>query len=149
MRLTVSQKNFRRTLALIERITGKTAALPILANVVLKTEGGRLKVAATNLEIGITCFIGAKIDEAGEIAVPGRILNDVIQSTEEETVSLSTKSSTLHITSKTYKTTILGTDTKEYPIIPKISSEPLFSMGAPALREILSSVIDADRKSVV
>ncbi|MEK7124999.1 MAG: DNA polymerase III subunit beta [Patescibacteria group bacterium] len=143
MKLTVGQKNFRRALSLIEPIIGKTAALPILADVVLKTEGGRLKVAATNLEIGITCFIGAKTDEVGEIAVPGRILNDVIQSIEEETVVLSTKSNTLHITSKAHKTAILGTDTKEYPIIPKISAETLFSMGAPALKDLLASVVDA------
>ena len=143
MKVTVGQKNLKRALNLIEPVVGKTAALPILANIVLRTENGRLKVAATNLEIGITCFIGAKIDETGETAVPGRIFSDVIQNIGEEAVTLSTKNNALHITSKTYKTTILGTDTKEYPIIPKVPGEPLFTMGAPLVRDIFSSVVDA------
>lgn len=143
MRVTANQKNLKRALMLIEPIVGKTAALPILANIVLKTEGGRLKISATNLEIGIVCFVGAKVDEAGEIAVPGRILSDFVQNIGDEIVTLSTKSNTLHITTKAYKTAILGTDASEYPIIPKIPGEAMFVIGAPILKDVFGSVVDA------
>lgn len=143
MKLATSQKNLKRALSLVEPVIGKAAALPVLSNIVLKTENGRLKIAATNLEIGITCFVGAKIDETGEIAIPGRIFTDFIQNIGEENVSLTTKNNTLSVTTKAYKTTILGSDTKEYPIIPKAPGQPLCTLGAPALRDLLSSVADA------
>jgi DNA polymerase-3 subunit beta len=143
MKLTINQKNLKKALALTERITTRNLTLPILNNIVLKTENGRLKIIATNLEIGMSVFIGAKIDEAGEVAIPGRVFADFISGIFDEQVSISTKSNVVSIQSKTYKTHILGIDTKEYPLIPKIKSDPICSLPCATLREVLLRVSDA------
>ena len=143
MRIELNQKNLKRALSLVERVASRSVTLPILSNVILKTEAGRLKIEATNLEIGITCVIGAKIEEPGEIAVPARIISDFIANLNEENLSLHTKQNNLFITTKNHKTQILGFNTKEYPIIPKIKDGPTCQVAGIALRTALLSVVDS------
>jgi len=143
MKLTVNQKNLRRALSLVERVVARNVALPILSNVLLKTENGRLKISATNLEVGINYLIGAKIEEVGDIAVPARIFSDFINNVNEESITLTTKNNSLLINSKKYKTQILGFDTKEYPIIPKIKESGICIISAKQLQTALSQVIDS------
>ncbi len=143
MKVIVGQKNLRHALGLVERVVSRNVSLPMLSMVLLKTENGRLRIAATNLEIGVTSVIGAKIDEVGEIAVPGRILSDLVGALENENVTLTTKNNNLLIHTKTYKTNILGADAKEYPIIPKITTKPLCMLTAPLLRNTLLAMSDS------
>ncbi len=143
MKLTTQQKNLRQALHRVEKIISRNVALPILYNVLLKTENGRLKIAATNLEVGITTWIGAKIDETGEIAIPARVLSDFVNIVSEDTVTLTTKNNSVFINSAAYKTQILGHDTHEYPIIPKIKSDPLCTLPVAALRAALTATADS------
>lgn len=143
MRLIVNQKNLKNAVVLVERVVARNLSLPILNNIVLKTENGRLKIIATNLEIGVSVFIGAKIEEVGEVAIPGRIFTEFISALPDEQITLSTKNNTVSIQSKTYKTHILGFETNEYPLIPKIATAPVCSIGNTILRGALLSVSDA------
>jgi DNA polymerase-3 subunit beta len=143
MKVTVQQKKLQQALRIVEKIVSRNVSLPILNNILIKTENGRLKLATTNLEIGITCFIGAKIAETGEIAVPARIMAPFMGSVSEDTVSLTTKANSLLINTGAYKTQILGSDTKDYPIIPKIKSDPVCTIPAAMLHKSLTSVVDS------
>ena len=143
MKITVNQKNFKKALSLVEKVVSKNASLPILNNILIKTENGRLKVSATNLEIGVNYIIGAKIEEVGQIAVPARIISDFIGNIADDKVSLTTKNNILSINSDRYKTQILGFDAKDFPIIPKIKSKPLASIPAKLLRNSLITVLDS------
>jgi DNA polymerase-3 subunit beta len=143
MKVSVAQKNLRRALGFVERVIGKNVSLPILQNVVIKTEAGRVKLLGTNLEIGVTAFVGAKIEEVGEIAVPGRVLSDFINGINEDVVLLTTKNNSLFISSKNTKTQILGCDPKEYPIIPKVNNGVLVTLPSQTLKNAFLSVIDA------
>ncbi|MBX4189812.1 DNA polymerase III subunit beta [Candidatus Parcubacteria bacterium] len=143
MKVSVGQKNFRKALLLTEKVVGKNTSLPILNNILLKTENGRLRLSATNLEIGINTFIGSKIDEVGEIAVPAKILNDFISTINDEKITLVTKNNSLYINTDHYKTQILGFDPKDFPIIPKIKSEPICSVPPGELKNTLIAVLDS------
>ena len=102
MKITVNQKNLKKALNLVEKIVSKNTSLPILNNILLKTENGRLKVSATNLEIGINYIIGAKIEEVGQIAVPARIISDFIGNIIDDKVSLTTKNNILSIGTRSF-----------------------------------------------
>ncbi len=143
MKVTLSQKNLKQALSITEKIVSKNSSLPILNNVLIKTENGRVKISATNLEVGVNCSIGAKIEEQGEIAVPVRIFSDFINNIHEEKVGLQAKNNTLFISSEKYKTQILGFDPKDFPIIPKIKTEPFSTIAAKVLKNSLASVIDS------
>src|SRR3989344_2593892 len=143
MKVTVNQKNFRKALGLVEKIVSRNPSLPILNNVLIKTDNGRLRISSTNLEIGINCMIGAKIDEVGEIAIPARVSSDFINNVSDEKVTLHTKNNILFINSDKYKTQILGFDPKDFPIIPKLKEGPVTVISSKILKNMLYSVADA------
>lgn len=143
MRVTVNQKNFKKALGFVEKIVSRNPSLPILNNILIKTDNGRLRLSSTNLEIGIRCLVGAKIDEVGEIAVPARFFYELINNISEDKINLHVKNNILFINSNKYKTQILGFDTKEFPIIPKIKEAPVAIINSRVLKNLLSSVIDS------
>ncbi len=143
MQVTVSQQNLKTAVGLTEKVVAKNTSLPILNNILIKTEGGMLRFSATNLEIGITTVIGVKIEEAGEITVPARIFNDFISNTSDERITLTTKNNTLFIQTDHYKTHILGLDSKDFPIIPKIKNNPVAIVSARDIKNAFVSVLDS------
>ncbi|MEK9158363.1 MAG: DNA polymerase III subunit beta [Patescibacteria group bacterium] len=143
MKLIINQKNLRRAIGLVEKVVSKNTTLPILGNILLKTENGRLRLSATNLELGINTLVGVKIEEVGEIAIPSRILADFIGTVQDEKITLTTKNNILNVNSENYKTSILGFDPKDFPIIPKIKGDPVASISAQALKNGLVKVLDS------
>ena len=79
----------------------------------------------------------------GEIAIPARIFSDFINTIQDEKVTLVTKNNTLTINAEHYKTSILGFDPKDFPIIPKIKSEPIVSVPANMFKGALVRVVDS------
>jgi DNA polymerase-3 subunit beta len=143
MKVTVNQKNLKKALSIVEKVIAKNISLPILNNLLLKTENGRLKISATNLELGINYLIGAKIEEVGEIAVPAKIFSDFVNGLADDKIVLSTKNKILSINSVNYKTQILGFDTKDFPIIPKLKDKPFCIIPSRSVKNSLLSVLDA------
>ena len=143
MKITINHKNLTKIISIIERVISRNPSLPILNNILIKTENGRLKLIATNLEIGISGLLGAKIEETGEIAVPAKIFSDFINNTGEEKITLTTKNNILTINTEKYKTQILGFDTKDFPIIPKIKKEIFSTIPSKILKSGLISVFDS------
>ena len=80
MKLSCLQENLNRGLGVVGRAVATRTTLPITNNVLLATEQSRLKLAATNLEMAISCWIGGKVEEEGAITVPARLLSDFVSS---------------------------------------------------------------------
>lgn len=143
MIIITSQKNLKNGLNIVEKIVSKNTALPILQNIVLKTENGRLKLSSTNLEIGINFWLGGKIEEEGEIAVPARIFSDFINNLKEGNITIKTKEEIVLINSNNYQTKIIGFSSKDFPIIPKPKETPFIVLSSGELYELFNTVIDA------
>ena len=75
MKIIVNQKNLKRAVGLVEKVVSKNTTLPILGNILLKTENGRLRLSATNLELGINVLVGVKTEEEGENTIPTKIFS--------------------------------------------------------------------------
>ncbi|OGM99629.1 MAG: DNA polymerase III subunit beta [Candidatus Yanofskybacteria bacterium RIFCSPHIGHO2_02_FULL_41_29] len=143
MKVTTNHKNLSKAVLMVEKIVSRNHSLPILSNILLKTENGRLKISATNLELGINYLLGSKIDETGEITVPARLFSEFINNLNEEKITLTTKNNILNINTDKYKTQILGFDPKDFPIIPKIKSDQYLNIPAKILKTGLSTIIDS------
>ena len=78
MKVTVLQENIARGLSIVARAVSPRSTLPVLANVLIATDEGRLRLSATNLEIGITCWIPARIEQEGSTTAPARTFGDLI-----------------------------------------------------------------------
>ncbi len=123
MELTVTQKNLSRALADCSRVASSRAGLPVLGNVLLKTDSTGLHVAATNLEIASTVRIGAKVDKSGAITIPAKLITELVSNLPNETVTLSAKDKTLSISCGGYTSSINGIDADEFPELPVIDEK--------------------------
>ena len=88
MNVSVMQENLARGLGLVGRAVSSRATLPVLANVLLKTENAGLKLTATNLEIGINCWVPGKVSDAGEITVPAKLRTALASSLPNQKIDL-------------------------------------------------------------
>ena len=123
MELSVTQENLARALAAVGRVASSKTGLPILSNILLRTEGNRLLVAATNLEIAATYYIGAKVAKQGSITLPARLVGEFVASLPKGTVDLSTKGAHMTITSGSYTSVINGVEADEFPELPAIDEK--------------------------
>src|SRR5687768_14654506 len=99
MKVITTQDHLAKALSAVSRFVNPRGTLSVLANVLLETKDGRLRVSATNLELGIDYFVGAKIEAEGSLTVPARLLTDYVNNLTEDKVELSVKDNTLHIKS--------------------------------------------------
>jgi DNA polymerase-3 subunit beta len=122
MRISCLQKNLSEGLAIVGRAVATRTTLPITNNVLLATEQSRLKLAATNLEIAISCWIGAEVEEEGAITIPARLLTDFVNSLPSDRINfaLSSKTRTLELKCARSEARISGHDVDEFPPIPHI-----------------------------
>lgn len=147
MKVLCTQENLNRGINIVERIVGRSGVLPILTNILLETEGGRLKLASTNLEIGINCWIGGKIEKQGGLTIPVKIISNFVSSLPNKRVELWTKDNTLYLKCENYRANIKGVDIKEFPLIPKIKEKPIFILKAQDFKEGASQVVSAASQS--
>ncbi len=120
MKVTVLQENLARGLSIVSRAVSPRSTLPVLANVLIATDEGRLRLSATNLEMGITCWIGAKIEEEGSTTVPARTFADLVSTMPDPQVSLTLdpRTQTLNVRSGSSTNDIKGIDAQEFPPLP-------------------------------
>jgi len=120
MKVSVSQQQLAQGLSIVSRAVSPRSTLPVLANVLLATDEGRLRLSATNLELGITCWIGTQIHEEGSITIPARLLADLVGTLPNDTVQLSVNMTTcaLAVHCGSSSTDIKGIDAQEFPPMP-------------------------------
>ncbi|MFC1897002.1 DNA polymerase III subunit beta [Chloroflexota bacterium] len=145
MRLSCLQENLNRGLSMVGRAVATRTTLPITNNVLLATDQSRLKLSATNLEMAITCWIGAKVEEEGTITVPARLLAEFISSlpSDKVDINLSPRTKTLGLKCARFEARISGVDAKDFPPIPKIEDGITTKVEVDALRQGISQVVFA------
>ena len=145
MKLSCLQENLNRGLGVVGRAVATRTTLPITNNVLLAIDQSRLKLVATNLEMAISCWIGAKVEEEGEITVPARLLTEFISSlpSDKVDISLSPKTKTLEVKCARFEARISGVDAKDFPPIPKIDEGITTKVEVEALRQGISQVVFA------
>jgi len=143
VKVSCLQENLQRALAQVSRAVATKTALPVLSNVLLATDDGRLKIAATNLEIGITTWIGASVEEDGRITVDARLLSEFVNTLPNDAVHLTSDSTryTLTVQCGRDKAAINGIDADDFPVIPSVGDEAYgASVDAQVLREMVAQV---------
>jgi DNA polymerase-3 subunit beta len=142
MKLICTQENLKKATASAERAVGRQSTLPILGNFLLETENGRLKLSATNLEIGVMVRVGAKVESEGRITIPARLMSNFIGNLPAgDTVLLESEGQTLKISSGGYQVKIKGLDAQEFPIIPQQKSTVFLQLPAQRFKTALSRLL--------
>jgi DNA polymerase-3 subunit beta len=134
------QENLARGLSVVSRAVSNRSTLPVLANVLLKTEDAGLKLTATNLEIGITYWVPGKIETDGATTVPAKLLTDLVNSLPAgDRVDLALQpNDTLHLRCGRFETHIKGIDADEFPAIGAAGERPTTRIAQNVLRRALA-----------
>ena len=145
MKLSCLQENLNKGLNVVGRAVATRTTLPITNNILLATDQSRLKLAATNLEMAITCWTGAKIEEEGAITVPARLLTEFISSlpSDKIDINLSPRTKTLELKCARFEARISGVDAKDFPPIPKIDEGITAKVEIAALQQGIDQVVFA------
>lgn len=143
MKLQVTQENLHKALSSVGKVANSRGTLPILSNILIKTVGKRLSVAATNLDIAITHFIGSKVEAEGSITVPARLMVDFVASLPDGTINLELDGNKLQIEMDHYNSTINGTSADDFPVMPAIEGGQKWSLPSKDLKASLGQVLGA------
>jgi DNA polymerase III subunit beta len=146
MKVSCLQENLAKGLNIVSRaVAARTTTLPVLTHVMLATDNGRLKISATNLELGVTCWIGAKVESEGAIALPSRTFSDLVSLLPQDKVDLelNVRTQTLQVQCGCADANVKGIDAKEFPIIPGFNPAGAAYVDAGVLKKMIGQVVFA------
>jgi len=124
VRVSCFQENLSKGLSIVGRAVSSRSTLPVLGNILLEAKDNQLRLAATNLEIGINCWVGATVDNEGAITVPSRLLAEFVNSLPPGKIDMEllVSKQTLRLRSANYDVNIKGIDAQEFPVIPTVDN---------------------------
>jgi len=145
MNVSCLQEHLAKGLSIVGRAVATRTTLPITNNVLLATDEGRLKLAATNLEIALSCWVGAQIETEGAITVPARLLTDFVNSLPSEKIemTLAPRSRQLKLVCARNQATIAGVDADDFPPIPSVEDGGSLQLDAEELHTAITQVVIA------
>jgi DNA polymerase III subunit beta len=143
MKFTILKENLKQGLLAVTNLTSKNINLPILNNVLIKTKKEGVELSATNLEISINHFLRGKTEKEGSFTINSRILNEYIGLLPDEKIEVELVEEEVEIRCGKYKTKIKGDSPSDFPILPVVESDVVYSFDALELKEALASVMFA------
>lgn len=143
MKLQVTQEHLNQALSSVSRVANSRNTLPILANVLIKTTNNRLSLSATNLDIAIVHYIGAKISEEGAITVPARLMQDFVSSLPAGVIELELTDTKLIVKTDQYNSIVNGIVADDFPVMPTITDASSWVIPANELKKGLQQVVFA------
>lgn len=141
MKLSVTQENFNKALSSVSRVALSRSTLPILSNILLKTNKGRLIVSATNLELAISQEVVGKVDSEGSITVPARLTSEFVSSLPGGKIEMELEGTKLRIKSEHSESVINGTGSGEFPTLPKIGNSNIHRIAASDLKKAINQTV--------
>lgn len=144
MQFSITKQNFQRGLNAVSRLASGKMPLPVLNNILMKAEPGKLTLSATDLELGISITLPAKVDKPGNFTVPARLLAEFIQNSNDTTFEGEVvDNATLNLKSDHSGVRIRGIDASEFPGLPFVDQPPTFHVLAKELKQAIDTTLFA------
>jgi DNA polymerase-3 subunit beta len=142
MKFSCLQENLVKALSMVSRAVASRSTLPVLSNVLLTTDGSQIKLSATNLELSITYWLDAHVEEPGTTTVPARTFAELVGTMPQDRVdlALNTESQTLNIRCGSYNSNLKCISAEDYPIIVNGDESEAIELSATDLRRLISHV---------
>jgi DNA polymerase-3 subunit beta len=142
LRITVSKEELASRLATVARGVSTRTAVLVLGGIQLRAEGGRLHLAATDMEVSLRAWVDAQVGDEGTVVVPGRLLLDIARSLPESEVTIEHRpEEAVVVVSAGAATYRLHTySAEDFPRLPDVESVALHTIDRDALIETISRV---------
>lgn len=142
MKVIVQQQQLAHGVNVVFRAVTSRSTLPVLSNILIKTDEGRLRLSATNLELGISAWIGAKVSDEGGLTVPSRTFSDLVNNlpNEEVTLTVDERTQSLNVKCGTLNTDIKGISAEEFPPMPTPDDDTAIPLNVENFKEMIQRV---------
>jgi DNA polymerase-3 subunit beta len=150
MKASITKDNLAKGISIVSRAVSTRSTLPALSSILIASDGQRLRLQATDLTKAITCWIDARVDEPGALAVPAKTLADTVAAIaagEEIDLSVDTKTGTLLLKAGRSKTEVKGISAEDFPIIPAGDQADIWSESIEMVRPTCSRSSAARRSA--
>lgn len=141
MKFTLLRENLQKALAIIQRIVAKNPSLPILENVLIESDDKKLKLSATNLELGVHVWVKGRMEEEGRLSVPAFLLGNIVSNIKEERITLFMRGLDLEVGAPSFTALVKGQDSNDFPLIPKPEAMEKINLNRKDLAEGMSPLI--------
>lgn len=140
MKFQVLQSDISQAVAKASRFASSRAQLPVLGNILFKTDKNKIIVASTNLEVSFATSIGAQVETEGDITIPARIAHDLFSTLKSGQVTLSVEKEVITVTTDSFESKIPGMNASDFPSLPLTSEKSSLVLDVEALTKALSKV---------
>jgi DNA polymerase III subunit beta len=142
VKLVCAQRALAEGLAVVERAVPSKSPLPVLSNILLVTDDGRLKLVANNLEMAISAWVDAQVADEGAVTLPARLLSDFVSTLVGGDVQMELKpgTKTMQLKCGRYEANINGIDAEDFPAVPSVGDGPRSRVPAKTLRSAINQV---------
>lgn len=148
MKIECKKENLLKGVSLVSKASSSKGSLPILSHILLETHNGRLRLSATDLEIGVTCIFGAHVEKEGKGAVPARVLAEYLPTISSGKIQIAENEGVVTFGVHAGETKVNGQHADEFPLIPSINKSGDFVIKADLLSYALSSVAFSVSKDI-
>ena len=145
MKVSCLHENITRGLNIVGRAVASRSTLPVLGNVLMTTDNSGIRLSATNLEMGITCWIGAKVHTQGSTTLPAKTLIDLISALPKEQIDfeLDEHTQNMRLACAEFTNDIKCISAEEFPVLPSMEDESNIDINVTNLREMIDQVVFA------
>ena len=144
MKFSCTRDNLAQALSVVSHITSKNVQLPVLNNVLMKTDGKILRFFSTNLEISISCLLRGHVDEEGSFTVPSKLFADYVNLLPLDRVDIELRGDdTIHVVCQNHETKIKGVSASDFPLLPHVKTGTKFRVNVKDLKTAIERVIFA------
>ena len=142
MRLLCLQENLNKGLSIVSRAVPSRTTLPVTQNVLITTDNGKIKLVTTNLEIAISTWVGAQIEDGGSVAVPAKLLSELVSSLPSEQISISNSNNStgIEINCDKFNSQVNGTNPDDFPPIPTVNADVVATIDSKVFQDAITRV---------
>lgn len=143
MKFTCEKAILENSLMPVSRVVSTKATLPILENILIEATSEGVRIAATDLEIGMKTSFSAKVEESGTTTIPARVFSEVVSRLEEGVleISLDPNLNIVQLNGNSFRYQFNVLPVEGYPVLPDLPKEAKISLSQEQLKKILKDVI--------
>jgi DNA polymerase-3 subunit beta len=139
MKVICGKDELVRGTQIVQTVVSPRSTLPILANFLVETDGSRLKLSSTDLEVGVSCYIKAEIAQEGSITIPAKRFSDIIRElpSDKDIEIRADESNQISIKCGKSHFMLMGLPKADYPVLPEFPEQDNFAVDHGTLRTMM------------
>lgn len=140
MNFIILRENANKALAIVQKAVNARSPLPILGNVLISAEKGRITFTTSNLNMTISVAVGGKVDVEGAITVPAKLFFDFVSQLTDEKFEATLDGTTVRVASQKVKAEFHGVPASEFPKLEPLEKPFSVTLPSAVLSEALQKI---------